>query len=403
LKYLFAAFAAVLLVPLLLTLPIDLSKRTKYLIIMSSAVIVVLGFLLQSLYSIWLVFLQVLLLCFAVSYLLWKRTEASHNDGEEEEKESKNILIDKKGVNEEDVEQNDLITIQKDVVFLEGKIQEEKNESEEVLPIESLEEVEIVEEGFNEKEEQLLETYEVENMTENMEQYKDLEIEIEMEDLSFINERLLETNFEEDIVESNDKPISSFENIKDNELIDRETLLLQIEQDIELTLEDDDIHEQIEELNILESDENFEELSRSAFSNSYSDHTIQPLSEEELYNKQNELNNEDVELYEGIEIKEDKEGSSLTIVAPLLQSMHEQLLSMQFSGEYSKFEQTIEEILEFPLPDYEYYRFACLLRDHYIEKEDYDKLFVLLKKLQDKLKDNAKLLSEITYYMEQYC
>lgn len=66
------------------------------------------------------------------------------------------------------------------------------------------------------------------------------------------------------------------------------------------------------------------------------------------------------------------------------------------------YEQMIKEHLHPSLPDQDYYTFAHLLIEHYIQEKKYEKLLTLLEELKDGLSGYPILQQEILFLLEQY-
>ncbi len=91
-----------------------------------------------------------------------------------------------------------------------------------------------------------------------------------------------------------------------------------------------------------------------------------------------------------------------TLTRAILESMLEELHSNKKLMSSDDFETYAQSHLIPTLPDLDYYLFASILRDHYLETEQADKLLALLISLEERFYVYEPLREEIQFFKKQY-
>lgn len=136
---------------------------------------------------------------------------------------------------------------------------------------------------------------------------------------------------------------------------------------------------------------------------------------EENHVEENNLHSaEEIELFDGttnevedvledlIQEEEVKPLTNKRMESTILSLVLEELQLLKRAKGPETYEQIIQNNLKSNLHVRDHYLFASLLRDHYIEQSEQEKVVNLLDELRERYKDHQVLLAEIDYYLSLY-
>ncbi len=96
-----------------------------------------------------------------------------------------------------------------------------------------------------------------------------------------------------------------------------------------------------------------------------------------------------------------KNGSFISqMQSELIQTVVDELHFNRQHMEPLQYEQHLMQCLQAPLPDYDYYVFACLLIEHYVLEKQYDRLAAWLVQLGDKFRSYPIIQAEIQFLQQ---
>ncbi|RBW71586.1 hypothetical protein [Bacillus taeanensis] len=399
-KYVFAASAVILLIPLFVFLPLNFSNLIKVLIVTCSGVIAIIGIYIQPFYKGWMVGLLLTAISMVCAYVLFKRyTQLVEKEEQNNEyKEYKELKDDDyKPTKDSFIELDSPIKEEAEAAELMGKNIDPTSYSNslETIPQQRTDLVtdEYIEEG-------------------SLHQPNIVQDE---EDLSFLHNRVdsIEEHFNKQEV---DDEINEYQ--IDHENNRREQLFKSIEQELkheqpieEHNIEmqsglDKDDYNDFEESDVLEQiDEILFDQESKGFYTSEEEGSVYCLESAELKMEIIEIDaaaallyeNEQLELY-GADLQEENYFQN-----EILGVYYEQLQLLQAEKKFNEFEKIIKAILETDLDDVRYYKFASMLRDYYANTGQREQLSLLLEYLKERFQGHETFYNEVLYYLEQYC
>ncbi|MFD0047832.1 hypothetical protein ACFVHQ_00585 [Actinomycetes bacterium NPDC127524] len=103
-------------------------------------------------------------------------------------------------------------------------------------------------------------------------------------------------------------------------------------------------------------------------------------------------------------IEEQKENVIVTqLQQQMFQTLIDQIELARSTYSSSQFEELVKSHLNPDLPDLEYYTFASILVNHYIQKGDWDRLRHEIIELQSKFEKHSIIKEELQFLMDRYC
>ena len=420
--YILALFSLILVIPIMYLLPLGLSNRGKFIIIGIGFLISVIGIMSRSLFPIWQSALIMLLFLIIATYVIMKKwtsilfisaeessdeiyeyvDEPKNNERKSKQPEEAAFLIqpeeedlivetpdlkveeelpkqDEMNIPEQTMARNDLDSIDIDLDLLEK-----------VDSLEEIDEIEVV--SVDERNEGNVEPSQIkEPAVTEISYLAEIEKLLEEEDSSVMAEA--KDSKMEDVIEEITFPIVEDVEVAASQEKDSQVNLpmdeLELLDDIE-ELVDLDFMDQADDKEVLSAEES------SAVRPSTTD--IEMLEDLALFAIEEEVENP----IESVEENNLPEQEVSLLAHKIINNTLSQLNVMKGSVDREHFESILLQCMNEKMPLNEYFAFATLLVDLYIQNKDNDKLLHLLMSLKDKFYDQPIVLEQIEFMEEQY-
>jgi hypothetical protein len=368
-SFLFTALAFLILIPVLLFLPLGLTRRGAWTVAFASLLFGSFGLLAKAVFPLWQVVLLLLLLTAASTYLLDRKLgHLLYATALTDDEEEKMVVIEEEVV--EDEEQMEWI--------------ESLGSSDETLQKETPQEASVLvdESSSDDYLEELV--------------HRDLDDALQAIEEPKTEPLSLSENFDEGLEkkETQEEVLPLFDELSSDEEWDE-----LFDQPLENELESSE-YEQLEKWTEPEkTDDELEELFLENETETSEAELLAAWTEEDSYEELEELTliEEDPQIDLENEQTEEKQSP---LQKELMKNLAAQLQAMRKYVDGDEYERLIREHLHPNLHEQDYYTFASLLIEHYLASHQYEKLSQLLMELREKWTSYPILQQQIEFLIE---